>query len=134
MYLLKALKPLFAKDGRSYGILISSDWIIEGIKGPPVFAASKAFASAIWRHSRVEFLREGVVLSTIIPGTIATYDESWENPKWTLDDPIEAVQSELGVTRIAIADILAAVDLIITAPLSAVTEVRLIPLDPDYVS
>lgn len=133
MYLLKMLKPLLAKQQRSHAILISSDWVIDGITGPPAVAAAKAFATAIWRNARVEFLRDGIVLSTIIPGNIATYDESWEDPKWTLDDTPEAVQAELGLSRISIPDVLAVVELMVSAPLAAVTEVRLVPLDPDYV-
>lgn len=133
MYLLKMLKPILAKQPRSHAILISSDWVIDGITGPPAFAASKSFAAAIWRNARVEFLREGIVLSTIVPGNIATYDESWENPKWSLDDTPESVQAELGLSRISIPDVIAVVDLIVSMPLAAVTEVRLVPLDPDYV-
>lgn len=133
MYLLKMLKPALSKQARSHAILISSDWVIDGITGPPAFAAAKAFAAAIWRNARVEFLRDGIVLSTIVPGNIATYDEAWENPKWTLDDTPESVQAELGLTRISIPDVLAVVDLMVSAPLAAVTEVRLVPLDPDYV-
>jgi NADP-dependent 3-hydroxy acid dehydrogenase YdfG len=133
MYLLKMLKPILAKQPRSHAILISSDWVIDGITGPPAFAACKAFAAAIWRNARVEFLREGIVLSTIVPGNIATYDESWENPKWSLDDAPETVQAELGLSRISIPDVIAVVDLIVSMPLAAVTEVRIVPLDPEYV-
>lgn len=133
MYLLRAFKPLLSRHSRSHAILISSDWVIDGIIGPPVFAASKAFAATIWRNARVEFLRNGIVLSTIIPGNVATYDEGWEDPKWTLDDSPESVQAELGLSRISISDVMAVIDLILSTPLAAVTEVRLVPLDPDYV-
>jgi NAD(P)-dependent dehydrogenase (short-subunit alcohol dehydrogenase family) len=133
MYLLKMLKPVLGRNPRSHAILISSDWVIDGITGPPAFAASKAFAAAIWRNARLEFLRDGIVLSTIIPGNVATYDESWENAKWTIDDTTDSVQAELGLSRISIPDVIAVVDLIVSAPLAAVTEVRLVPLDPEYV-
>jgi len=133
MMLLRGLKPLLGIPARAHAILIATDWVIDGITGPPVFSAAKTFVASIWRHPRTEYLRQGTVLTTIIPGNIATYDEGWEVAKWTLDDTVEAVQAELGKSRISLQDVIGVVELILRSPMAAITEVRLVPLDPDYV-
>lgn len=130
--LLASLKPHLSAADSSSAILISSDWALEGSHGPPGFAASKAYVTHAWRSAQAEYLADGIVLSTIVAGDIATYDEDWEEPIWSLDDPVSAVREELGNTRIAISDVVRAVDLVLSAELAAVTEIRLRPLDPDY--
>lgn len=130
--LLQILKPALSRPGRATCVCINSDWTLEGITGPPVFAASKAFLSQIWKQARVEYMREGIILGLITAGNIATYDAGWEEAKWDIDDPAEAVKSELGTSRILIADMLRALDLFLDTELAAVTEVRIVPFDPEY--
>lgn len=132
VHLLGALKPLLSKAGKAQAIFISSDWVIEGSGGPPVFAASKAFATHVWRLAQAEFLEVGCVLCALVCGDIATYDLDWSEPKWGIDDSVDDIKAELGLTRIAMADILRAIDFVVACELGAVTQISLRPLDPDY--
>lgn len=132
--LLKGLKPVLAARDRSNAILISSDWVNDGTSGPPIFSASKAFATQVWRSARLEYLSVGCVLSSLVCGDIATFDLDWEDAKWTLDDPVDAVRAELGLSRIALGDVLRAVDLVVDAELAGITEIQIRPLDPAYVA
>jgi NAD(P)-dependent dehydrogenase (short-subunit alcohol dehydrogenase family) len=131
--LLKLLKPTMSVASRAHAILLSSDWTIDGISGPPVFSAAKGFATTVWRQARKEYLTAGIVLTSIIAGNIASYDVDWAIPKWTIDDSIEDIKAELGITRISLMDVTTAVRYIIESPFAAVTEIRMVPLDPDYV-
>ena len=130
--LLKGLKETLSAAKPSHAITMGTDWNIDGVFGPPVFAAAKAATMEVWKHSRKEYLSAGCVLSVIVAGNIATYDAEWAEPKWTIDDKLEDIQAELGITRVPIASIVAAFDFIRNAPISAVTKVELIPSDPDY--
>lgn len=131
--LLRELKPTLALSAQSHAIHMSTDWTVPGYAGPPAFAASKEYLAAAWRHARREFLRSGIVLSRIVAGNIATYDEDWQVPKWSLDSTKDEVAAELGATRIFIPDIIAAIHLIMDADMAAFTDVHVAPLDPDYV-
>lgn len=115
----------------AHAIVIASDWALQGSHGPPVFSAAKAGVLQLARTSRREFARAGVGLTCIVPGDIATYDEDWQNAKWTVDDGAERVRAGRE-TRILIGDVTDVIDMVTTRRLCRIDEVYLSPLDPDY--
>lgn len=130
--LLALLKSSLQAGAPSNAVLISSDWTIDGVLGPPVFSASKAFCADVWKHARKEYLRNGTGLSVLIAGNIASFDLDWETPKWSVDDPISSVTDELGHSRVSLLDVAETVHFIVTRKLGLVEEVRLSPRDADY--
>lgn len=132
LLLLRALKPLMSKATRSSAVLITTDWLLANSYGPPAFTAAKAMASQAWRSATKEYLEVGCVPAVITAGDIATFDEDWEDPKWTVDSSSDEVREELGDSRVLLKDLIAAIDLIITTELSAITELSIRPLKADY--
>jgi short-subunit dehydrogenase len=130
--LLSMLGPELAKSAPAHVIVLVSDWALEGSHGPPLFSSSKAAVLQLLRTCRREFARRGVFLTALVPGDIASFDESWEEPKWSLDDPIDSIRAELGDTRISLADVVDSILFVLSRQLARVDEIRLSPLDAEY--
>lgn len=131
-YLVKELQPLLSEGQPASLVLIASDWALRGSHGPPVFSAAKAAVAHFGHTIRREFARSGVSVTTVFPGDVASFDLEWREAKWSLDEPISAVRSELGDSRIALADIVDSVLFVVARKLARVEEIYLAPLSGEY--
>jgi hypothetical protein len=130
--LLQAVMGDLKRAAPSHAIAISSDWALPGSHGPAVFSSAKAALLHFNRTARRELLKDGIGLTTIVPGDVASFDADWAAPKWRLEDSIESVRAELGTSRIALRDLTDAVEFILDRRLGRVTEVHLAPEDATY--
>jgi NAD(P)-dependent dehydrogenase (short-subunit alcohol dehydrogenase family) len=129
---LAGIRSELAIPEKSFAVFLGSDWGLEGSHGPVAFSAAKSALRQMVLVASSSYIRDGIRLTLLTPGDIATYDEDWEQPKWTLDDSVDDVVAELGVSRIPISDVLAALDFVMSAKLTRITEIHLSPIDPEY--
>lgn len=132
MHLLKGLKSSLALASPSNAVFFASDWSLRGSHGPPVFSAAKAALLQFVRTSRREFARAGISLTTLVPGDVASFDADWQEPIWSLDDPVEEVRTALGENRIPLVDIVETVLFVCRRHMARVEEIHIAPLSPDY--
>jgi meso-butanediol dehydrogenase/(S,S)-butanediol dehydrogenase/diacetyl reductase len=132
IHLLKEAKPFLAAGRPSNIVIIGSDWAMRGSHGPPVFSAAKAAIGHLAHTIRHEYAADGISITTIYPGDVATSNKDWTEQKWQLDDPISKVQKELGNSRILLTDLIEAIMFAISRKMARVEEIHLAPIDPKY--
>lgn len=132
VFLVKNLIPLLERGAPSNLILISSDWALRGSHGPSVFSSAKAAVAHFGHTIRRSLAGRGISTTVLYPGDVATFDAEWKEPKWNLSDSLEDVRSELGTTRIPLADIVDAIFFVLDRQMARVEELSLVPLNPDY--
>jgi len=131
-YLVKQLQGLLKAGQPSQLVLISSDWALRGTHGPPIFSAAKAAIAHFAHAVRKEMANDGISVTTIYPGDVASFDKDWSAPKWGLDDSMVSVSAELGNSRISLLDVAETVLFVANRKLARVEEVILAPLDAQY--
>jgi 3-oxoacyl-[acyl-carrier protein] reductase len=129
--LLAALSHQLSSSGGGRVFFMSSDWALPGSAGPPVFSAAKAGLLHLCRSAREHYAKQGVLLTVLVLGDVATYDEEWEKPIWSLDDPVERVEERHGQARIPLRDVIDAITFVLERKLARVDEIYLMPLLPE---
>jgi short-subunit dehydrogenase len=132
IFLTKALIPFLERGAPANVILIASDWALKGSHGPPVFSAAKAAVAHLGHSLRRSLGARRISMTVLYPGDVASFDADWTEPKWQIDDPLEAIKAELGNSRIPLVDIVETIDFIIARKMSRIEELWISPLDPDY--
>jgi len=128
---LAALSEQLASAGGARVFLLSSDWALPGATGPPVFSAAKAGLLHLARTSRRHYAEQGVLITVLVLGDVATYDEDWAEPIWSLDDPVEQVKERHGEGRIPLRDVIDAIGFVLDRHLAQVDELYMMPLRPE---
>lgn len=82
------------KASQGHIIFIASDWALRGSGGWPVFSAAKAAVAQFARTLSRRVLKDGVKVTTIYPGDVASYDPGWEEPKYDIDTPYEELERD----------------------------------------
>lgn len=130
--LTQALIPALSLSPSASAIYLVSDWALRGSTGPAVFSAVKAGLGHFIHRIRHDLAASGIRVTAIYPGDVATYDEEWVEPIWSIDDGPDAVVSKLGFTRIPLSEIVAAIEFAADRRYARVEEIVIAPLDPEY--
>lgn len=130
--LTKQLLPLLQTGAPSNIVFISSDWALKGSHGPSVFSAAKAAVGQLGHSLRRGLAAHNISMTVIYPGDVASFDVDWTEPKWQLDDSLDKVKAELGISRIPLVDVVESVIFVLSRKMCRVEEVWIAPLDPEY--
>ena len=125
---IEVFRALSAPLRGGNAVFIASDWALPRSSGPSAFSAAKA---AILQFARTEGRQShlhGIRVSVLVPGDIATYDAAWEKPIWSLDNSTDEILAAFGGSRISLHEVVATLDLILTARTSCFDEIHMSPL------
>lgn len=123
LLITKAMLPYLEKK---HGNVLNfvTDWAVPGWAGPTPFSAAKWAVAGMGEALAREGIVNGVKVTNIFPGDIAS--------KLDPDTPIKDILDELGESMIPLADIISTVLYVLNLQVSRVQSIVILPSDPAY--